>query len=143
MARQAAEARIDTLDLGNDRPSLGQQRGQPPWQDLSSIGAAYRDAGVADRVVQHFGDSARFDFGPFHGQIDLVFVDGGHTYEYVRADSRSALAMTRPGGVIVWDDCNYLSPGVSKAIWELRRSGHEVHRLVGTRLAVLRVPTRS
>jgi predicted O-methyltransferase YrrM len=138
MARQAPDARIDTLDLGNERPTLGQQRGQPPWKDLSTVGAAYREGGVADRVTQHFADSARFDFAPFRGQIDLVLVDGAHTYEYVRSDSQAALQMIRPGGIVVWDDCTYVSPGVSRALVTVRRGGHDVYRVTGTRLAVLR-----
>lgn len=140
MARQAPEARIDTLDLGNEAPSLGEQRGQPPWTDLSTIGAAFRGTEHAERITQHFGDSARFDFAPFAGAIDLVFVDGAHTYEYVRSDSRAALAMLAPGGAIVWDDCNALSPGVARALVELRRAGEPVHRIVGTRFALLRRP---
>jgi predicted O-methyltransferase YrrM len=137
MARQAPEARIDTLDLGNERPSLGQQRGQPPWQDLDTVGRAYKASPHAGRVHQHFADSALFDFAPFRGLVDLVFVDGGHTYNYVASDSRNALDMIGSDGVIVWDDCNALSPGVSRALLELRRGGERVYRIVGTRLAVL------
>jgi Methyltransferase domain len=140
MAQQAPAARIDTMDLGNERPSLGEQRGQPPWQDLSTIGVAYKESPHADRVTQHFADSARFDYAPFHGAMDLVFVDGGHTYEYVRSDSRQALAMARPGATIVWDDCTYISPGVSRALVELQRDGRAIYRIPGTRLAVHRVP---
>lgn len=141
MARQAPEATIDTIDLGNETPSLGEQRGQPPWQDLSTVGAAYRDAGLADRVTQHFADSARFDWVPFKDSIDLMLIDGGHTYEYVRADSQAALQVVRPGGVIVWDDCNFVSPGVGKALLELRRKeGVPVYRIFGTRFAIAHLP---
>ena len=139
MARQAPEAQIDTMDLGNEAPSLGQQRGQPPWQDLSQIGIAFHGTPAEAQVTQHFADSARFDYAPFRGAIDLMLIDGGHTYEYVRADSAAALQLVRPGGVIVWDDCNYLSPGVSKALHGLRREGRQVYRVIGTRLAVARV----
>ena len=58
MARQAPGARIDTLDLGNEAPSLGEQRGQPPWQDLATVGRAFQDTPEAERITQHFGDSA-------------------------------------------------------------------------------------
>lgn len=138
MAEQAPEAKIDTLDLGNEAPSLGQQRGQPPWQDLSSVGAAYRDAGHGERVTQHLCDSARFDYGALGGRIDLAFIDGAHTYEYVASDSRQVLAHLAPGGVVVWDDCDYRSPGVSRALVQLRAEGRAIYRIVGTRLAVLR-----
>ena len=137
MARQAPGATIDTMDLGNHAPSLGQQRGQPPWQDLAQIGIAFRGTPAEAQVTQHFADSALFDYKPFRGAIDLMLIDGGHTYEYVSADSAAALELVRPGGVIVWDDCNYLSPGVSRALHGLRREGHAIYRVAGTRLAVL------
>lgn len=138
MAEQAPRARIDTVDLGNEVPSLGQQRGQPPWQDLSTIGAAYRAAGHGDRVTQHFADSAHFDYDCLGAQIDLAFIDGAHTYEYVASDSRRVLAQLARDGVVVWDDCDFRSPGVSRALVELRAQGRAIYRIVGTRLAVLR-----
>lgn len=138
MATQAPGAKIDTLDLGNDRSSLGQQRGQAPWQDLASVGLAYRQAGVGERVTQHLADSARFDFGQLEQSIDLAFIDGAHTYEYVVSDSRSVLGCLRAGGTVVWDDCDYRSPGVSRALADLRRQGLPVYRIAGTRLAVMR-----
>lgn len=140
MAEQAPQAQIDTMDLGNERPSLGTQRGQPPWQDLSTVGIAYKESPHAGRVTQHFADSAQFDYTPFHGTQDLVFIDGGHTYEYVQVDTRNALAMVRPGATIVWDDCTFISPGVSRALVELKAEGREIYRVPGTRLAVHRVP---
>lgn len=136
MARQAPEASIDTLDLGSEAPSLGVQAGEPPLENLDAIGSAYRGTHAA-RITQHFGDSARFDYGPFARAIDLVFVDGSHTYEYVRADSRSALSMLAPRGVVIWDDCNYVCPGVARALLELRDEGFPVTRVFGTRFAVL------
>jgi predicted O-methyltransferase YrrM len=137
MARQAPGASIDTLDLGSEAPSLGVQPGEPPIADLDAIGSAYRATEHAARISQHFGDSAQFDYGPFAGKIDLVFVDGSHTYEYVRADSSSALSMLAPGGVVVWDDCNYVCPGVAHALLGLRGEGFPVVRIFGTRFAVL------
>jgi predicted O-methyltransferase YrrM len=137
MARQAPHAQVDTLDLGNERPSLGVQRGQPPWKDIDTIGRAYRESPYAEHIHQHFGDSATFDFSPYKGEVDLVFVDGAHTYDYVASDSAHALEMIGSSGVVVWDDCNALSPGVSRALLELQRRGEPVHRVAGTRFAVL------
>lgn len=138
MARQAPDAAIETLDLGSAPPALGVQADEPPWADLESIGAAFRSTEHEARITQHLGDSATFDYEPFAGTIDLVFVDGAHTYEYVRADSKNALRAIAPGGVIIWDDCNYHNPGVSKALHELQSAGTEVHRVHGTRFAVHR-----
>lgn len=138
MARQASEAKIDTLDLGRAEATLGVQEDEPPWSDVESIGEAYRASEHAGRITQHFGDSASFDFAPFAGRVDLVFIDGAHTYDYVRSDSENALRMLSSGGVIVWDDCNYQNPGVGRALLELSRSGTPVHRVHGTRFAVHR-----
>ena len=143
MARQAPEAAIETLDLGSVEPALGVQQDEHPWAELESIGAAFVGTEHAAHITQHLGDSATFDYEPFAGAVDLVFVDGAHTYEYVRSDSRNALRMLAPAGVIVWDHCNYQNPGVSKALHELHEAGTEVYRVHGTRLAVHRATDAS
>jgi len=50
-------------------------------------------------------DSAQFDTTPYRGTMDLVFVDGYHSYEYIKNDTEKGLEMLRPGGVIAWHDC--------------------------------------
>jgi hypothetical protein len=56
--------------------------------------------------VTHIGhNSQTFDFSPYEGRIDLVFVDGDHSYEGVRSDTRSAYRLLRNDeSVIVWHD---------------------------------------
>ena len=139
MARQAPEARIDTLDLGTEASSLGVQKGDEPI-DYGEVGQLYRESPHADRITQHLGDSAKFDFSPFFGRMDLVLVDGSHTYEYVGIDSQTALRLVRPGGVIVWDDCHLYHAGVSRALVGLVRDGRPVRRILSTRFAVMRAP---
>jgi predicted O-methyltransferase YrrM len=139
MARQAPGARIDTLDLGEHaKPSLAPQRNEPPLRDHDTVGRAYRGTDHEQAITQHVGDSATFDFSPWRGQIDLVFVDGAHTYDYVKSDSEAALSLLSPGGVIVWDDCAFVCPGVAKALLELRHRGKEIYRVLGTQLAVMK-----
>jgi len=97
-------------------------------------------AGGGGKVRQLYGDSARFDFTPYQGQIDLFFIDGAHSYEYVRSDSMRALECVRPGGVIVWHDYGRWGVnGVSRWLHELAKSGRDVCRLPGSSLAVLKV----
>jgi hypothetical protein len=52
-----------------------------------------------------------------------VFVDASHAYSYVVNDTRLALALVRPGGIVLWHD--YVSPahcyGVWRALNELAR----------------------
>jgi len=138
MARQSPGVRIDTLDLGGEgQASLGEQRADAPLV-ADAVGEAFHGTDVAGAITQHLGDSATFDFSPFAGRMDPVFVDGAHTAEYVRADSLAALAMLAPGGVVVWDVCHLYHPGVSRGLLSLQEDGHWVARIETSRLAVLR-----
>ena len=38
--------------------------------------------------------------------FDIVYIDGDHQYDAVMSDSREALRLVSPGGVIGWDDCH-------------------------------------
>jgi predicted O-methyltransferase YrrM len=58
----------------------------------------------AARIRQVIADSACFDFSPFHGKIDLFFIDGAHSYEYVRSDTLNALRCCHQGSILAWHD---------------------------------------
>lgn len=78
------------------------------------------------RVFQLRGDSMDFDFSPYYGFMDIVFVDGAHDYEHVMSDSKNALKMVRRGGIVVWHDYNPKQgkqEGVIKALNELSPEG--------------------
>lgn len=75
---------------------------------LRRVGDDYRGRPEEAKITQHFGDSTQFDFSPWHGRCDIVFVDGGHTYPLAHSDTLNAVRMVRPGGVIIWHDwANY------------------------------------
>lgn len=57
-----------------------------------------------DQITQLYGNSIEFDFSPYHGKCDLVFVDGSHAFEYVLADTRNARLPARENGLIIWHD---------------------------------------
>jgi hypothetical protein len=65
---------------------------------------AFENSDAASKVACLFGDSTTFDFSPFHGKVDLFFVDGAHSYKYVRSDTLNALKCCHPGSVIAWHD---------------------------------------
>lgn len=67
------------------------------------------------------GNSFNFDFRPFEGKMDLVFIDGGHDYETVKNDTQVALKLVSPRGTILWHDYNLEHPGVYRFINELAR----------------------
>src|SRR5580700_2184551 len=140
------DCRIFTLDLPrNDLPKNDLAKDGPPKDDLPKgkarpkvrlrttlmddlhsqmeVGEYYfRSTPHADRIQVLFGDSAAFDFSPHHGKIDLFFIDGAHSYDYVRSDTENALQCVRPGGVIAWHDFGRVGLNhVSKYILELSR----------------------
>lgn len=58
-----------------------------------------------ERVKHLYGDSQTFDFNPYYGKFDMVFVDGDHHYGSVLKDTDTAFRLLKDGhGVIVWHD---------------------------------------
>jgi hypothetical protein len=99
---------------------------------------AAQRAGVvaAARIHQLFGDSARFDWSPHLGKAGLVFVDGSHAYDYVIADSDTALRLIAQKGIVIWHDYGVWE-GVTRALDEIearRRLG--LRHVRGTSLVV-------
>jgi hypothetical protein len=133
LARNVPAAVVHTLDIPpSDIPS---------WDlDVDDVhrgsqeGLVYPHLPSSGNIVQHWADSATFDFSPFYDSIDLVYVDGAHSEDYVRSDSENASRMSSDNGVVVWDDYWRLSPGVVKVLHE--RAGLGLVRVPGTRLVV-------
>jgi predicted O-methyltransferase YrrM len=75
---------------------------------LFRIDGAFRNVGSLAQGLKNVtfvrGDSRTLDFSQF-GKVDLVFVDGDHTYEAVRHDTEMAFSVLRDqASVIVWHD---------------------------------------
>ncbi len=88
-------------------------------------------------VVLLIGDSATFDFTPYYDRIGLFFIDGAHSYEYVRSDTLNAVRCCAEGGVIVWDDYGG-SRDVSRFLNQLAGLGVKIYGVEGTKLAFSR-----
>lgn len=136
-----ADAEVLTLDLAPDAP--------PPrlpttlmddWHvrgTRESHGApCFVGTPVEAKITRLFGDSATFDFSPWFDAVDLFFIDGAHSYEYVKSDTRKALACCREKGAIVWHDFGRVGVnGVTKLVRELARQGFPVQAVPGGSLA--------
>ena len=73
------------------------------------------------RIHPLYGNTFDFDFTPFHGSADLVFVDAGHAYKNVANDSQVAAKLVRSDRfMIVWHDYQTFA-GVTRAVDELRK----------------------
>jgi hypothetical protein len=69
------------------------------------IGHKYRNAGFGHRVCQIYCDSREWDISAYPpGFFDSALIDGGHMPDVVVNDTRKALALVRPGGLILWHD---------------------------------------
>lgn len=61
-----------------------------------------------------------WDLSAYQGATDFVFIDASHAYADVVADSRKALDLLAPGGVICWHDYRFkFRHDVVKALDEL------------------------
>ena len=58
------------------------------------------------------------------GKADLIFIDGGHSYETVRADWENSLKLCHPGTVVFFDD--YPNWGVGRLVDEIDRANWDV-----------------
>lgn len=136
------EARIWTLDL--PPAEVGHLTARPAEGDLKyiakpRIGERFAGTPEGEKITQLLGDSMTFDFTPYHGRCDLVFVDGAHSYEFVRGDSETAFRLLAPGGVVLWHDYKPGCPGVLRALHEVAGS-QPVRHVAGTSLAVYGLP---
>jgi hypothetical protein len=142
-ASNAPQAMVHTLDLPRDSSptlpvtladrghNLGYTNAKRMWFDGQP---------EANRINRLLGDSASFDFTPYQGKVDLFFIDGAHSYEYVRNDTQKALYCTRPGSVIAWHDYGRAGfNGVSRWLHEFANLGHSIYRVPGGSTAYTRV----
>ncbi len=136
LAANAPDAEVHSLDLPPTETPLHALSGaERQFVEKPSSGARFRDTAEAARIKQHLGDSARFDFAPWGGRTDFVFVDGSHAEAYVRNDTARARALTDGrDAVIVWHDYGAW-PDVTRVLDELAE--HELlYRVHGTTLVV-------
>jgi predicted O-methyltransferase YrrM len=134
------DAVIHTLDLPRDEPPTPALR--TTIIDDAHIRSAARTPSrvfegrdAARKINPLYGDSARFDFSPYHDAVDLFFIDGAHSYDYVASDTRNAFRCVRSGGVIAWHDFGRVGVnGVSRLVREVARS-REVHAVPGGSVA--------
>ena len=142
MALNAPQSQIYTLDLPAEYSEADidtLSNGDKEWVRLSrdSTGFAFLNHSSASRIHQLLGNSLTFEAPAFLKNTDLCFIDGGHSYEFFRADTETALKIVSPNGVIVWDDYTWFTDGVSEYLTELRRT-LPLYRVVGSQFVLYR-----
>lgn len=81
--------------------------------------------GLAARAEPVVSDSraAADTLAAKRGTIDLIFVDGDHSYEGCKADIEAWLPFVRKGGVMAFHDFGSRASGVTQAIFETIKAG--------------------
>jgi predicted O-methyltransferase YrrM len=137
-ALNAPNAEIVTLDLPPDYSpdtsayistdaELVKTRRPAEFIDRYAVGAQCR---------QVLCDSKNFDPWPHAGTVELAFIDGAHTYDYVRNDTEKAAVMMAERGLVFWHD--YAGKGRFRGITDYLhelRTRFPVYRISGTTLA--------
>ena len=59
---------------------------------------------VEKKIKLIFQNSLNFDHSPFKNKMDLIFIDGGHTYSVIKNDTEKSFEMLKPNGIILWHD---------------------------------------
>ena len=95
------------------------------------IGSFFRSRPDGAKIIQHVSLSTHFDFSPFANSVDLMFIDGSHTFEDVCRDSDNAFRVLTDRGVIIWHDVSPYFPGVMKAL-EISPRAAQIYRVQGT-----------
>jgi len=114
------DAVIHTLDLGpNADTSLPITEIDRMVIDLRETSSCLNAHNAATKIRRLFGDSAEFDFSPYHQKIDLFFIDGSHSYQYVKSDTTNALRCCHSGSAIAWHDYGREQFGVTSFLEEL------------------------
>ena len=62
-------------------------------------------------------------------KIDMVFLDGGHSYETVKNDISIILSGMKKGKIIICDDYDQVNYGVKKAVDEFKNQVSEIKEL--------------
>ncbi len=92
-------------------------------------------ADIAERNIRSIGNCLTLTRGTFEdhvekvvpGTIDLAFVDGIHTYEFVKAQFDALRPRMSSGGMIAFDDIDFKRPGSRmREAWEEIAADHRV-----------------
>jgi len=124
-----ADGRVFTLDLPEEHPAYSLEITKEAERTIAGEGGKgiLVPEDLRAKVTFLKSDSALFDPAPFCATMDLVFVDGAHSWDYVKNDSEKGWEMLRPGGILVWHDCVPSHPEVVRFVKECGWSPKRIH----------------
>jgi predicted O-methyltransferase YrrM len=97
----------------------------PEW---SAVGIKFMEPDANPKVQCGYARTQDWDLSAYRGATDFVFIDAGHAYDDIVADSRKALDLLAPGGIICWHDYRFkFRHDVVKALDDLHRHTPLIH----------------
>lgn len=62
-------------------------------------------SGNNNKITHLHGDSLEFNFAELNKKFDVIFIDGNHTYEYIRQDTQNVFThLIHDESIVVWHD---------------------------------------
>jgi predicted O-methyltransferase YrrM len=126
MALNAPQSEIVTIDLPmnfetTDVTTLTKGDKEVARRARENVGIAFLGHLAAHNIRQVYANSLAFDVRDAVRAVDFCFIDGGHSYECIKADTENALNVLAPSGTIMWDDYAWFAPGVHTYLRELTK----------------------
>jgi predicted O-methyltransferase YrrM len=143
IANAAHGAKLFTLDLPAaqvETTAFALDEADRQYAKKSVSGARFAGTPQEKQIVQLLGDSAQFDFSPYRGTAEVIFIDGSHAHAYVKSDTANALKIAADSAIIIWHDYTPYWDGVVDGLHELQAEGgplKNLRQVAGTSLAVL------
>jgi hypothetical protein len=144
LALNLPNARIHTIDLPEDSAAASALVKGQPVNDLHLIqgrqlGKSFRGTPQEQRILQHLGDTATYDYSVIQDPVTFFLIDGSHTYDYARSDTLRSFALAQGECSFAWHDCDQFTPGVLKWLLEMIEGGLPVYRIEKTSLACMKI----
>ena len=142
-ANAVKDAALYTLDLPKEdlgETAFSLHAADRQYVDKPQSGRRFAGTVHAERITQLYGDSAKFDFSPYYGKMEVIFIDGSHAYDYVKSDTAAALKLAADSALIIWHDYHPFWKEAVQALEELQSSGGvyaNLRNIAGTTLVIL------
>lgn len=130
------DCRIYTVDLpdaasASSVPELNRIDQTHIAKSRHRVGEAFLRSPLQKQIVQIREDSMTFRAERFMSNVDLIYVDGGHSRPIISKDTENAFRVLAANGTIIWDDYFHLYPDVVSFLNELSQQ-YPLRRISGT-----------
>jgi hypothetical protein len=105
---------LHVLDTFKSMPSGEYKEGKDFFDEFKSN---IKSCGVDDIIVIHRGDSLNYHINFEKNYFDFIYIDGNHTYEYVKSDIENFLPKLKNNRNLAGHD--YFDPDVLRATSEI------------------------